>query len=270
MQRVLLFGGGGFIGQHLSPLLKGKSDDAVVVVDRTTTLTPERLAAHVVVVMTPPGGPVRDILLPALARETKPVRIVYLSSLLVYPDSAFPQDETRVPFPLTAYEKGKYEEELLLSAFARTRGCVLTILRLGNVYGDTQNRGVVNELFLSALLGKTFAERGDCSKMTRDYLFIDDAVTLLKYAIAAPPPVSPSIFNLCTGEGHTLAALIEEVRTITGAPITAVMNPPKREKQSVVGSPAKFFSWSRLRPLCSLRQGLLKTYERYRRFYKVI
>lgn len=268
MQRILLFGGGGFIGQHLSALLAAKSGTEVTVVDRDTALTPERLAAHVVVVMTQPGGPVRDILLPALARREKPVRIVYLSSLLVYPNSALPQDETRAPFPLTAYEKGKYEEEGLFSDVARAQGHALTILRLGNVYGDTQNRGVVNALFLSALFGKTFAGCGDLSKMTRDYLYIDDAVTFLQYAIATAPPLSPSTFNICTGEGHTLAALIEEVGAITGVPMTMVMNPPKREKQSVVGSPTKFFSWSGLRARFSLRQGLRKTYERYQGFYK--
>lgn len=268
MQRILLFGGGGFIGQHLSALLKEEKSDTVTVVDRDTVFTPEHLAAHVVVVMTQPGEPVRDILVPALERTDTPVRIVYLSSLLVYPDSALPQDETRIPFPLTEYEKGKCEEEMLLSRIARTRGHALTILRLGNVYGDTQNRGVVNALFLSALLGKTFAGCGDWSTMTRDYLCIDDAVAFLRYAIATAPPLSPSIFNLCTGEGRTLAELIAEVGTITGVPITAMMSPPKREKQSVVGNPVKFFSWSGLHARFNLRQGLHKTYERYRGFYK--
>jgi nucleoside-diphosphate-sugar epimerase len=54
------------------------------------------------------------------------------------------------------------------------------------VYGDVQNRGVVNELFLSAFTGKPFISYGDPQKKARDYLFIDDAVSFLTCFITAP------------------------------------------------------------------------------------
>ncbi len=267
MQHILLFGGGGFVGAHLAPLLKKNGGADVMLIDRDIPLQSAHLDADVVVVMTQPGSAVKEVLLPALARGNAPSRIVYLSSLLVYPDSPVPQSETTAPAPLTSYEKGKCEEERLLSEIVFKRGITLSIARLGNLYGDVQNRGVINELFLSALIGKTFVGYGGFQKIVRDYLFIDDAVGFLGRIILTPPTSQKEIFNLCTGNGATLAEVIEAVRHITNTRIAIVARPPKGEKLSSIGDPAKFFLWSGLRPRFTLAQGLRKTYENYRKLY---
>lgn len=270
MQHILLFGGRGFVGAHLAPLLREGGGSEVVIVDRDTALTPEHLAVDSVVVMTQPGVPVKDILLPALASGKVPARIIYLSSLLVYPDAVLPQDETTAPVPLTLYEKGKYEEERLFSEVARKRGISLAIVRLGNLYGDVQNRGVVHELFISVLTGKPFTGFGDFQNIKRDYLFIEDAVAFLRQVILTPPTARKDILNLCSGTGSTLAQVMKTVESLTGMRITVLTKPPKDEKRSVIGNPAKFSSLSGLRPQLMLADGLRKTYENYRKLYTAL
>jgi UDP-glucose 4-epimerase len=108
----------------------------------------------------------------------------------VYPDSPHPQPETTIPAPHSPYEQGKYEEEQLVTAFADTHHLTHCIARLGNVYGDIQNRGVVGYLFQSLVTHTSFAVNGT-GDQTRDYIFVDDVASALA-ALATTPLPSPT------------------------------------------------------------------------------
>lgn len=182
--KVILIGGKGFIGEYLTQKLLGKKYQ-VFVVDKDSSLKDiQDFSAEVVVVMTQPNRGVLDSVI-SLTQNSKSIKkILYLSTLLLYPDSKDKLNEKVIPDPKTIYEKDKYSEELLLSDVIKQVGCKLCIARLSNVYGDIKNKGIINILLTSLIKNRSILtiHKNSLTKI-RDYIFIEDAVNLLEFLI---------------------------------------------------------------------------------------
>src|SRR3989344_6222458 len=135
--RILLFGGMGFIGEYLAQKLSLRNDCKIKIVGRESKV--QDFDSEVVVILTQPGQALKDFL-PIISSAHTIKKIVYCSTLLLYPNSQEKQDEGASLDPKTEYEKNKYEEELLLSTMTQKEKILLCIARLANVYGNIKNR----------------------------------------------------------------------------------------------------------------------------------
>lgn len=194
-------------------------------------------------------------------------KISYLSTLLVYKDSLSIQNEDAEPDPETDYEKKKYQEEEILTEFAKKNAKQLCITRLGNVYGDVKNKGVVNNILLSLFEDKNFLinGRGGC---LRDYIYVEDAGRILANLIVHKATASKEIYNVCTGVGYTINQLVQYIEEITGYKVKAVNGDDELQQKSVVGDNQKIAKIMNLESIYRLTEGLVKTYNNYLKHYK--
>jgi dTDP-L-rhamnose 4-epimerase len=94
--------------------------------------------------------------------------------------------------PTNVYGATKLAQEQILKAWAGSLDVSLSILRLQNVYGPGQSpsnsyTGVLTHFALQALRGlpvKVFED----GQILRDFVYIDDVIAALSFAIGAPPP----------------------------------------------------------------------------------
>ncbi|KKS95710.1 hypothetical protein A3B05_01675 [Candidatus Giovannonibacteria bacterium RIFCSPLOWO2_01_FULL_43_160] len=263
--KILLFGGAGFIGEYLAKNLAGRDGCELKIIDRYSKERGKDLDVEMIVVLTQPGSPVSDILIPAITASKKLKKIVYLSTLLIYPDSSEKQDENIQPDPKTEYERNKYQEELMLEKAAKKIGCQLCIARLSNVYGDVKNRGIINYIILSAIKGNLLTVYGDKDKKIRDYIFIEDAANLLEFLIFYKQQNLKEIFNICTGSAYSIQELIDMAERVTGRKINFEKGAPTLEKLINIGDNQKILALSHYKLKYNLAHGLKKTYKNYLR-----
>ena len=265
---ILLFGGTGFIGEHLAKKLSARKDCKITSVGSSNINEGNYLDAEVIVVLTQPGTAVRDVLIQKITASKKLKKIIYLSSLLIYPDSPRPQNEKVVPMPATEYERSKYKEELKISRFAKTIGCSLTVIRMANVYGDIKNLGILNNIFLSLIHGHDFIIRGDGNKIVRDYVFVEDAAGLIEFFIFLKQKNQREVVNVSTGKGYTVRDLIGMVENITGKEVYFKVGSPTPEKKFSIGDNKKMLKLTNYKFNYSLHDGLQIAYKNYLRYYK--
>jgi len=194
-------------------------------------------------------------------------KIVYLSTLLVYPDSIRKQNEEAVPEPKTDYEKAKFGEEKVLEEFVKSKNCHLCIARLGNVYGDVKNKGVLNQLMLSLLNDTPFNLSGN-GKNVRDYIFVEDAANLLAGLVKIDNASQIEKFNVCVGNGHSIYDLIGLLEDIACKKIKILSIDKIDKSKSVLGDNQKVAEVLNWAPNYGLTEGLKKTYNNYSKYYK--
>ena len=218
--------------------------------------------------MTPPGSAVRDVLIPEITASKKLKKIIYLSSLLIYPDSPRPQNEKAAPMPATDYERSKYKEELKISRFAKKIGCPLVVIRMANVYGDIKNLGILNNIFLSLIRGHDFIIRGDGDKIVRDYIFVEDAARLIEFFIFFKQKNQHEVVNVSTGNGYTVRDLVGIVESVTGKRVDFKVGSPTSEKKFSIGDNEKLLKLTNYKFNYSLPEGLRAAYKNYLKFYR--
>jgi UDP-glucose 4-epimerase len=147
------------------------------------------------------------------ARECGVRRIVFTSSREVYGDVAvLPVPESAPLNPKNAYGASKAAGELYCRVFAES-GIDVVVFRLANVYGPG-DAGRVVPLFLdNASSGRPLTIYG--ADKILDFVWIGDAVDALVKAQTAP--VAGQAINIGSGEGATLPALARQILNVTGS-----------------------------------------------------
>lgn len=285
--RVLLIGGTGFIGQYLARRLALKNRVSVV---HFSSLKPQERVRHAtyyridlakyspklkilvrkadtVVTLIQPNFTHMQNIIKAIGGSVKLKKIVYVSTLFVYPDLPSPQSEKAKPTPVTEYERKKYKEELMISAFAAKYNYPLTIIRMANVYGDVKNRGVINHIFLSLLRGSELVLRGSGDQHIRDYIFVEDAAQLIEFFIFYKQRRQREVVNLATRHGHTINEVIGIIEKNTGEKVKFRVERAIRERKFSIGDNKKMLKLSHYQFKYDLTRGLKKTYNNYLKVY---
>ncbi len=121
--------------------------------------------------------------------------------------------------PRSYHGAGKVSAEHFISAWCAQYPSAVTVLRPSNIYGPGQNEragfAIIPTAFGKLLREETLSVRGDGSSI-RDYLYIDDFVTLCMRILAAPAITGMSTINASSGIGTSLNELFATVEKVTG------------------------------------------------------
>jgi len=274
--KVILVGGTGFIGDYLSANLAKKGINLLVIsknppkqnqlsninYSQVDTINDGKQFgetvnnADCVVLLHQPEKKVIENLIEFSSGIKK---ILYASSILLYDDSQAPLKETSKLNPLSDYDQKKFEEENILSEYAKRQNVILTIARLSNVYGNIKNRGIVQKIFNALLNDKRFIINGDGNQI-RDYIFIEDVASYLEdLVILSSKPIDT--FNICSGKGYSINELISFIEKVSGKKINSQNGPAIEEKNILIGDNKKIIEFSHKKPRFDLEEGLRKTYQ---------
>jgi UDP-glucose 4-epimerase len=201
-------------------------------------------------------------LIEALRGLARPPRIVFASSGgTVYGVlSQIPATEEHPLRPISAHGVSKRAVEAYLEVMSRESGLHAVSLRMGNVYGPAQGLarpfGAVAHFAHMAATGKPIRMFGDGS-VTRDYLYIDDAVDAL---IRAGLGSGRGNYNIGTGIGHSLSDIVAIIASHLGRDL-----PLDRQPSRAFDVPVSILDASRAHrtfgwvPRVTLEDGIAKT-----------
>lgn len=137
-----------------------------------------------------------------------------------------PIPETARQWPTCSYGVSKLAVERYLSVYQRLYGLGYGIARVSNPFGPHQQRrtgqGVIAALLHCALSGEPFTIVGD-GTVVRDYFYVEDLVAGL--ASLADYLGDDGVYNLGSGIGTSLNALITLVERVTGQTIERRFQP---------------------------------------------
>lgn len=203
-----------------------------------------------------------DLLQSAVAAGVE--RVVFASSGgAIYGDQeSSPVTEDSVPRPISPYAIGKLAIEGYLRYFRATHGLDSVSLRISNPYGPRQHphkrQGVI-PIFLHRInRGMPIEVFGDGS-MVRDYLYVTDAARMITAAMNAV--TSHEVYNIGSGEGASVAELVQLCREVTGRDIVVVTAPtPPAFVDRIVLDVSRFTEEFGVRASVPLREGIERTW----------
>lgn len=251
--RILVLGGNGFIGSHLvealitcgarvrvltrsrcqytkpvegvdyrladfadSVRLSEALVDVDVVVHLISTTVPA--TANMDPIADIQGNLLTSVRLLQLMRDQGVDRLVYLSSGgTVYGNvQTVPIPEGHDRKPLSSYGIVKVAIENYIEMFSAQHGLHSLILRASNPYGPRQGhlgvQGVIPTFFQRIAANEEITIYGDGS-IVRDYIYIDDLVSLMVEAIQAN---LAGTYNVGVGQGVTIREILNIIQKITG------------------------------------------------------
>jgi dTDP-glucose 4,6-dehydratase len=167
--------------------------------------------------------------------------------------------------PRAVYDEAKRFGEALVSAWRRTRGLSVRIVRIFNTYGPRMrlNDGRVVPAFVTqALAGEDFTVFGDGTQ-TRSFCYVQDLVDgILRLALSdVQDPV-----NLGNPEEMTILEFAEAVRAAAGGGGRVLFRPlpadDPKQRQPDIGRARALLGWE---PRIGLEEGLRETIAWFRK-----
>jgi UDP-glucose 4-epimerase len=263
---MLIIGGNGFIGRHLTSALLQRNRQVTIVgraehpglpadwnvryltldaleadfdAHLASTDTVVHLAARSVpgTLLERPWAELSENVEPSFqfafraARANPALRFIYLSSGgTVYGDgNGTPVDEEAPLRPMSSYGYGKLAAEEALRFLGRSIGLDFTILRVGNPVGRWQTRmdhGIVSVTLRAALAGRPITLY-DGGRQVRDFFDADD-LALAILAAADEAGAKGRTWNVGSGVGRSIIDIIGLVERVTGRTVE-VHSKPRRE-----------------------------------------
>jgi nucleoside-diphosphate-sugar epimerase len=143
----------------------------------------------------------------------RPVPTVFASSSSVYGNAAgVPLTETTSLRPVSPYGMTKAAVEQLVGVYRRDRGLPVVLVRYFTVFGPRQRPDMAFHRFIAAAIHGTPLRVFGSGEQSRDFTFVDDAVSATIAAIDAPSPV----YNVGGGVPATLNGVLSLISELTG------------------------------------------------------
>lgn len=156
-------------------------------------------------------------------------RVVLVSSGAIYGDQGEqPLRETMPPNPRSPYAVSKLAAEYYVNTIGDLWNIETVSLRVFNAYGPGQrlpasHPPVVPYFLRQALRNGSLVVHGDGSQ-TRDYVYIDDAISGMMAASTAPG-IDGLVINIGSGKETSVRDLVKAVLDVTGSQAEAIYNP---------------------------------------------
>jgi UDP-glucose 4-epimerase len=157
-------------------------------------------------------------------------RMIFISSggTVYGPPEALPIDENHPTQPQISYGIVKLAIEKYLLMYQRLHDIRTTILRVANPYGERQRvetaQGAVGVFLHHALSGQPIQIWGD-GETVRDYIYINDVADA--FAAAVTYSGSTSVFNVSSGAGMSLNAMVSTIEQVVGHPLSCQYLPAR-------------------------------------------
>jgi UDP-glucuronate 4-epimerase len=185
-------------------------------------------------------------------------RFVYASSSSVYGARTDTALRARgEPRPASPYGVTKLAAETLVGAYSHSFGLAGVSLRYFSVYGPRQRPDMAAHRFIEALLdGRALQVFGDGGQV-RDFTYVDDVADATVRAVFADLPPA-AVLDVASGRPTSVTTLIEELRTMAGAPEASVEARDERpgdvpRTEGMLGAARTHLGWA---PSVDLRTGL--------------
>jgi UDP-glucose 4-epimerase len=190
--------------------------------------------------------------------------VVMSSSSSVYGlNPALPKGEREWVRPLSPYAVSKLAGEQYLLAYQQSFGLETLAFRFFNVYGPRQRPGqayaAVVPVFLDAILrGQPVPVHGD-GLQSRDFTYVGTVCAVLLDAVTRRVS-NPEPVNLAFGTNTTVAALVEELESVSGLAADVVHEAPRPGdvRASQADNPVLMSLFPSVEPV-PLRDGLTET-----------
>jgi UDP-glucose 4-epimerase len=200
-----------------------------------------------------------------LAAASQVKKIIFPSSGgTIYGEPAsLPVCEASPLDPADPYAISKLAVEKYLRYFHQIQGLDYLIIRYSNPYGERQNprgqQGVI-PIFLNRIkAGEQPFIYGDGS-MVRDYIYIQDAIQATIEALETES--GEKIYNIGSGEGSSLNALIDIMSRVVGKTIRPQYLPQNRIfVQKIILDITKIQKATGWRPDTEIEEGIRRTWE---------
>lgn len=186
-------------------------------------------------------------------------KIIFASSGAIYDGAKIiPTPENYPVHPSSLYGLANLFFEKLLEEYYKTHKLNFSILRLSNVYGPKQwETGVIASFIVSILNNKPPIITGD-GRQTRDFIYIDDVVTAFHLAATNK---QNEIFNVGSGKEISINQLVKNITKILNTKTKPRYIPLKDSKETKrnaldVSKIKKELTWA---PKHSLGKGLEAT-----------
>jgi UDP-glucose 4-epimerase len=198
-----------------------------------------------------------------ICRKLGVSRVVFVSSggTIYGCAQQIPTPETAPTDPITAYGINNLAIEKYLALYQHLHQIDYRILRISNPFGPFQtsikNQGVIASMITRTLRNEAIEIWGDGS-VVRDFIFVDDVVDAL--VAAARDRSSTRIFNIGSGEGHSLRQVLASVEALLDKTLNIQWKPgrPLDVPISVlaIDRAREILGWT---PKTSFKDGLNKT-----------
>jgi UDP-glucose 4-epimerase len=266
--KVLITGGAGFIGSHLTAVLANQGNEVVVL---DNLLRGNKIEEHILDKITFINGDVRDqalvdevskgcdyiyhlaailgvdivadnpvetmetevegtknVIYAALKHGVK--KVIYASTSGVYGHSAIEKsvDEDIMIDPRTSYAMAKRYNEIFLKAVYEERGLESISLRFFNVYGPRQDDRMVIPRFFEQALKNEPITVFGSGKQTRDFTSVEE--TILALVKLTEVSKGAEIFNIANETELNILELANYIKEITGSAseVTLIESPANR------------------------------------------
>ncbi len=189
-------------------------------------------------------------------------RLVFLSSYLYGVPNAVPISESADLKPNNPYALSKKLAEDTCQFYSSFYDIDVTILRLFNIYGPRQDNRFLIPSIINQVLYKESVQVKDLDPR-RDYVYIDDLVNSILYAIESPQRFD--IFNIGSGISYSVAEVISLIQQLAGTNLP-VYSEAERRAQEVMDTKANIdhiyevLNW---KPKWSLQEGLSAVLKEY-------
>lgn len=155
-----------------------------------------------------------EALLALLKAEAPGARLVYPSSAAVYGEAGpGPIPETAPLAPVSPYGAHKVEAEAMITA----SGLDAVIIRYFSVYGPGLKKQLIWELMNRLAARPAEIALSGSGEEVRDFLYVDDALSLARLTADAALGPGPLILNGGSGVGHTIREVTETLVQAMGA-----------------------------------------------------
>jgi nucleoside-diphosphate-sugar epimerase len=204
-----------------------------------------------------------------VARQSGVRRVVFAASSSAYGDTpTLPKIETMEPQPLSPYAASKLTGEHLMRIFAQLFGIETVSLRYFNVFGPRQDpkseyAAVVPKFVTAAIRRERPIVFGD-GEQTRDFCYIDNAVSANLLAANTPKKLAGQVLNVACGERTSLNQLLKHVGELAGVRLDPEYRPTRpgdvRDSLADVRAAADLLGY---RAAIDVREGLSRTYRAF-------
>jgi UDP-glucose 4-epimerase len=187
-------------------------------------------------------------------------RFVYASSSSVYGDNvSIPMREDALPQPVSPYGVTKLAAEQLCYLYFVNHGVPAVSLRYFTVYGPRQRPDMgFHKFLLAAIKAEPIRVFGD-GEQTRDFTFVDDAVSAT--VAAARKGIPGRVYNVGGGSRVSVNQVLEIIERVSGRPPAVAMDAvQKGDMRHTFADTSLARAELGFRPTVKLEQGLTAEY----------